>query len=157
IKDEEVELTDADFKNYYNENKEDFEAEKSADILYVNFPIAASDADRKELQDELKGYITTADSAENFAFAADDSLFASSRSDRREMPDYYREANLPQGLDTNIMEQPVGYITEPYEANGYYSITKVTDKKNLPDSVEARHILISFQGLQNGNETRNQP
>src|SRR5690606_30442658 len=95
--------------------------------------------------------------AENFAFAADDSLFASSRSDRREMPDYYREANLPQGLDTNIMEQPVGYITEPYEANGYYSITKVTDKKNLPDSVEARHILISFQGLQNGNETRNQP
>ncbi|AEV31108.1 parvulin-like peptidyl-prolyl isomerase [Owenweeksia hongkongensis DSM 17368] len=157
IKDEEVEVTDADFKNYYNENKEDFKAEKSADILYVNFPIAASEADRKELQDELKGYISAADSAENFAFAADDSLYASSRSDIRVMPDYYREANLPQGLDTTIMEQPVGYVTEPYEANGYYAITKVTDKRNLPDSVEARHILISFQGLQGGNETRNQP
>ncbi|WP_417593052.1 peptidylprolyl isomerase [Owenweeksia hongkongensis] len=157
IKDEEVEVTDADFKNYYNENKEDFKAEKSADILYVNFPIAASEADRKELQDELKGYISAADSAENFAFAADDSLYASSRSDIRVMPDYYREANLPQGLDTSIMEQPVGYVTEPYEANGYYAITKVTDKRNLPDSVEARHILISFQGLQGGNETRNQP
>ncbi|WP_417608432.1 peptidylprolyl isomerase [Owenweeksia hongkongensis] len=157
IKDEEVEVTDADFKNYYNENKEDFKAEKSADILYVNFPIAASEADRKELQDELKGYISAADSAENFAFAADDSLYASSRSDIRVMPDYYREANLPQGLDTSIMEQPVGYVTEPYEANGYYAITKVTNKRNLPDSVEARHILISFQGLQGGNETRNQP
>ncbi|WP_417602359.1 peptidylprolyl isomerase [Owenweeksia hongkongensis] len=157
IKDEEVEVTDADFKNYYNENKEDFKAEKSADILYVNFPIAASEADRKELQDELKGYISAADSAESFAFASDDSLYASSRSDIRVMPDYYREANLPQGLDTSIMEQPVGYVTEPYEANGYYAITKVTDKRNLPDSVEARHILISFQGLQGGNETRNQP
>lgn len=156
IKDEEVELTDADFKNYYNENKEDFKAEKSADILYVNFPIAASEADRKELQDELKGYTSAADSAENFAFAADDSLYASSRSDIRVLPDYYRKANLPQGLDTTIMEQPVGFVTEPYEANGYYAITKVTDKRSLPDSVEARHILISFQGLQGGNETRNQ-
>lgn len=157
IKDEEVELTDADFKNYYNENKEKFKAEKSADILYVNFPIAASQADRKELQDELNGYKTAADTAENFALVAEDSIYASSRSDIRVIPDYYRKANLPQGLDSTIMDQPVGFVTEPYEANGYYAITKVTDKRNLPDSVEARHILISFQGLQGGNESRNQP
>lgn len=157
IKDEEVELTDADFRNYYNENKENFKAEKSASILYVNFPIAASEADKKELQDELRGYITAADTAENFALVADDSLYASSRSDIRVLPDYYRKTTLPQGLDSTIMDQPVGFVTEPYQANGYYTITKVTDKRNLPDSVEARHILISFQGLQGGNETRNQP
>ncbi len=157
ITDEEVEVTDADFKKYYNENKEDFKAEKSADILYVNFPIEASASDRKELQDELNGYISATDSAENFAFSKEDSLFASSRSDSRVLPDYYREAKLPTGLDTTIMEQPIGFVTKPYEANGYYTITKITDKRNLPDSVEARHILISFQGLQGGNETRNQP
>lgn len=154
IPDEEVELSDSDFRNYYNENKEDFKVEKSADILYVNFPIQASDADRKEMQDELNGYITAADSAENFAVTAEDSLFASNHSDVRVLPDYYKKGALPAGLDSTMFDQPVGYVTKPYEANGYYRITKITDKRNLPDSVHARHILISFQGVQGGNESR---
>lgn len=154
IPDEEVELSDSDFRNYYNENKEDFKVEKSADILYVNFPIQASDADRKEMQDELNGYITAADSAENFAVTAEDSLFASNHSDVRVLPDYYKKGALPAGLDSTMFDQPVGHVTKPYEANGYYRITKITDKRNLPDSVHARHILISFQGVQGGNESR---
>lgn len=154
IPDEEVELSDSDFRNYYNENKEDFKVEKSADILYVNFPIQASDADRKEMQDELNGYITAAGSAENFAVTAEDSLFASNHSDVRVLPDYYKKGALPAGLDSTMFDQPVGYVTKPYEANGYYRITKITDKRNLPDSVHARHILISFQGVQGGNESR---
>lgn len=155
VPDADVELGDSDYRNYYNENKELFKVEKSADILYVDFPIMASDADRKEIKDELNGYITAADSMENFATTEDDSLFASNRSDLRVVPDYYRKGSLPTGLDSTMMDQPVGFVTEPYEANGYYNITKITDKRNLPDSVNARHILISFQGLQGGNESRN--
>lgn len=155
ISDDEVELTDADFRNYYNDNKEDFKVEKSADILYVNFPIQASDADIKGIKDELKGYTTAADSTENFATAKEDSLFAVSRSDLRVMPDYYRKDGLPEGLDSTLFEQSVGYVTEPYKSGEYYSITKILNKRNLPDSVKARHILISFQGVQGGNENRN--
>ena len=154
IPDTDVELTDSDYRDYYNENKEDFKAEKSADILYIDFPIAASAADRKEMQDELQGYLTAADSNENFATVDDDSLFASNLSDLRVVPDYYRKGALPEGLDSSMFDQPVGYVSEPYEASGFYRITKIKDKRNLPDSVHARHILISFQGVQGGNENR---
>jgi peptidyl-prolyl cis-trans isomerase D len=40
------------------------------------------------------------------------------------------------------MSLPVGDIYGPYYENGSYKLTKIVDKKTLPDSVKLRHILV---------------
>lgn len=163
IPDAEVTVEDSDLRDYYSRHKEDYKTDALADIQYVNFNIEASAEDRQALQGELNGYrsgeVVTdrqgkTDTLESFANASKDSLFAASRSDLRVIPDYYKKGNLPAGLDSSIFEHEVGYVTEPYEAEGFYRISKIADKKNLPDSVKARHILLSFQGVQGSESQR---
>lgn len=162
VSDSTVELSDGDFKEYYNENKEQFKAEKAASIEYVSFQVIASEQDRQDIQNELKGLIGDSipvvtdkgDTLETFMTTKDDSAFAATMADVRRAPDYYTRDKLPQGLDSTIMDKPVGYVAGPYETAGTYRITKITDKRTLPDSVKARHILLSFQGLERGNPER---
>lgn len=160
VSDSAVKITDSDLRDYYNDHKEEFKAEPSASIEYVNFPIEASEQDRSDIKNELNGYINDTnsvaqgDTAETFRNTKEDSLYAFNRADSRVVPDYYKKDNLPAGLDSTLFEKPKGYIYGPYEANNSFRVTKIVDKKNLPDSVKARHILISFAGIQNGNPDR---
>ncbi len=162
VADSTVKITDSDYKKYYNENKEQFKAEKAASIQFVTFDVQASEDDRKEIMTELTGYIgdsvpkmdANGDTIETFKTTKNDSAYAAGYADNRRAPDYYSKANLPAGIDSTIFTKPVGTVVGPYEVGGFYQITKVVDKKNMPDSVKARHILISFQGLERGNPDR---
>ena len=157
-----VEVTDRDFQSYYKENKEDFKTDKLADIQYVNFPISASESDRQAVREELQSYLAAefietrngVDTVPSFAEAEDDSLFAASRSDLPVQPDYYKVDALPVGLDSTLFDQEVGYVAGPYEANGYYRLSKIADRRMIPDSAQARHILLSFREMENGNPDR---
>lgn len=162
IPDSSVNVTDRDFESYYKKNKEDFKTDKLADIQYVNFPISASEEDREELREELSAYLepeiietqNITDTVPAFGTAEKDSLFAASRSDLPVRPDYFKIDALPPGLDSTLFEQEVGYVEGPYEANGYFRLTKITDRKVIPDSARARHILLSFREIENGNQER---
>ncbi len=158
IADSSIEISDADLKDYYNENKERFKSEKSASIQYVNFPVAPAASDRNEVRDELSSYLTEkvvdGDTLENFVNSEEDSLFAVNYSDLRVGGLYYRADGLPDGLDSSIFEQEIGYIKGPYISNNFYRLSKLVDKKTFPDSVKARHILLSFQGIQNSQASR---
>ncbi len=156
VSDSTIELTEADYKNYYKENKEDFKSEESRSIEFVNFRIEPSQADRDEVTGELKAFLApqykSNDTIPAFSNAENDSLYAAERSDLPVAGLYYRKSNLPSGVDTTIFDQPVGYVKGPYEDGSYYRLTKVSAYKNLPDSVNARHILITFNNGQNGAE-----
>src|SRR5699024_4927212 len=39
-------------------------------------------------------------------------------------------------------------IFGPYKEDGYWKYTKMADRKEMPDSVDVKHILISYSGLQ---------
>ncbi len=162
ISDSAVKVEDTDLKAYYQEHKEEFKVEKTASIQYVNFPVAASEEDRQEIQNELRGYLKEevvesngrVDTLESFANAEKDSLFAVSRSDIPVAPDFYKRGSLPPGVDSTIFDMSVGSVYGPYQANNYFRVTKITDKRSLPDSARARHILISFREIENGNQNR---
>jgi len=44
--------------------------------------------------------------------------------------------------------QEVGFVTEPLQYELRFHIYKLLERRNLPDSVSARHILISFAGAE---------
>ena len=160
IADEEVEITDRDIKRYYNEHKHEYKAEETRGIAFVNINIQASQIDRTVLKKELRSYLTPQiemnkrtgknDTLESFANAENDSLYAAGRSDLRVQGGYTTLSEIEPPLDSSLFEKPVGFIKGPYENQGYFTLTKIADKKIIPDSVEARHILISYAGANNG-------
>lgn len=159
ISDSAVSVTDGDLKSYYNSHKEDYESDGEASLSFVSFTVAASTEDKAEIKAELDGFLKSSteknfeggiDTVPSFANAENDSAFAAGRSDLPVSNSYIREDAISPALDSSFFVQDKGYVYGPYEEGSYYKLSKVTDVKNLPDSVNARHILLSFAGANNG-------
>src|SRR6185437_13122463 len=52
------------------------------------------------------------------------------------------KSNYPSRYIDTLLQQPVGTVFGPYLENNSYKLTKILDKKDLPDTVKCRHILI---------------
>lgn len=141
VNEDEIDVTEADAKKYYNANKSDFEQKDGRNIEYINFPLAPSQADRDALQAELAAL-----SLEWFS-AEDDSVFVNLHSDVRFVPEYFTIDQLVgTGIDTLVDGQDIGYQKGPINFGDAFSVVKLVDKKMLADSVQARHILIPYAG-----------
>lgn len=150
IADSTIEVSTKDLQNYLNDHKEDFQTEQSRDIEFVSFAVVASEEDLNDalfdLEKLLKPMVVKGDTLESFITTKDDSSFAIINSELPTYPSFYRRSNIPAPLDSTLFDQDLGYIKGPYLDGDYYRLTKITDRKELPDSAEARHILISYQG-----------
>lgn len=160
IADDQVEVAEADFKSYYEENKYKFIQESEArDIVFVNFPLEPAERDRKAVRDELVELIqpTTrynnntgaTDTIPGFATTKNDSAFVMANSTLPYRGGFWRTGQLSGNVDSIMFNAEPGYIYGPYEEAGGYKLTKLQEIAFLPDSVEARHILITFQTQQN--------
>lgn len=158
IADSTVEVSESDLKAYYKKNIQDFESNGTRDLAFVSFAVQPSAKDRQNLQNDLKEYLQDqiitvrgkTDTLVSFANAEDDSSYAVGRSDLPVEAKYYKKEDLVAPLDSILFEQELGYIYGPYEEAGSYAIAKISDIATVPDSVKARHILLSFQGAGNG-------
>ncbi len=136
IPDADVKLTDADYQNYLNENKgKYFQPEENRRVSYVIFPVIASKKDSLEAKNKLEAIKAKYKEAKN------DSLFVTANSGK--LQDIYVKKDKMEGImkDT-AWDLPVGTIFGPYIENGAYMLSKIVDKKMVPDSVKSRHILI---------------
>ncbi len=164
IADSTIEVSEDELKDYYKENKEDYKTKETRDIEYVNFPINPSDQDLEDIKNGLSVYLNPEvvfnqvesknDTFPSFANTKDDSAYAITRSDLPVKANYYKKgSDLSAELDSILFEKEVGYIHGPYEENDYFKLTKISDIKNIPDSANSRHILISFQGANTGQNS----
>lgn len=141
VNEDEISVSEADAKKYYNAHKDEFTQKDGRNIEYINFQLAPSQADRDALKSELAAL-----SLEWFS-AEDDSVFVNLHSDVRFIPEYFTIDQLVgTGIDTLVDGQDVGYQKGPIDLGGSFSVVKLVDKKVLADSVQARHILIPFAG-----------
>jgi parvulin-like peptidyl-prolyl isomerase len=148
INEDDLTVTEADAKKYYNSHKDEFSQEAGRNIEYINFQLVPSDADRDAIKAELAGL------ALEWINVEDDSVFVNLHSDDRFVSEYFTEVELVgTGLDTLVSGQSVGYQKGPIDLGSAYSILKLVDKKVLPDSVEARHILIPFAGATQADQS----
>lgn len=158
IADSTISVEESDLKRYYSEHKSEYTSEESKSIAFVSFNVEASQGDRNALKDELKSYLSEqvintrgkVDTLPSFYNTENDSTYAVGRSDLPVQGSYFTKEELGEPLDSILMEKEVGYIHGPYEENSTYVLAKISDIINKPDSVKARHILISYQGAANG-------
>jgi peptidyl-prolyl cis-trans isomerase D len=138
VNDKDIQLSEEDYKNYYNENKGLFKNPvETRSIEYVAFnarPTAADSAAVKQKVAEL---------AAEFATADNDSLFASINSETKYPVMYYSEGQLSPALDSALFNASAGSVVGPLYSNGTYEMAKVIDSRMSPDSVTASHILLN--------------
>ena len=151
IKDSEVEVSDADLKAKYDEQKEMFkQSVESRDIKYVDFQVVASKADRdalmktmKEAQQNLSAGMTPAEAVRKAqSQIAYTGIFAT-------------RSAFPADIAAKIDSMAVGQVTAPFETayDNTFNVVKLVNKTQLPDSVEYRQIQVGGETAEAARKT----
>lgn len=132
-----ITVSDADIKNYVSERRDEFEQDEETRIVdYAIFDVVPTKADSNlwmEKANELKS---------NFANAESDSLFVTAN--KGIYTHLYRKlSEVPVAAQGAIAGMNPGETFGPFINNGTYTVLKLMDKKVIPDSVSAQHILKS--------------
>ncbi|WP_298526540.1 peptidylprolyl isomerase [uncultured Christiangramia sp.] len=160
IPDSEVEVSKSDIKSYIENHASKFESDASRSMQYVIFEEAASTGDESEAKEALSK-LRSQRVEYNAAVGANDTLpgfdstdnYADFIANNSDLPyqNIFRFRNDLKGENAEqIFNLNEGESFGPYKENGFWKLSKVVETKNIPDSVKASHILISYTGSQLG-------
>lgn len=137
---ENIKLTDEDYKNYMQERKQEFYIEEdSRTVEYVSFDIIPDSRDTARalgVLQELKN---------DFAAAEDNESFVNRNSEESFVDRYVMKDGYQSRYADSVFSASVGTTLGPIFENQNYKLIKVLDKKEYPDSVRCRHILVKTQ------------
>ena len=143
IKDDDVEVSDADLKAKYGELKEQFkQIFESRDIKYVDFQVVASKADRDALMKNMK------DAQQKLA---DGNAIAETVRKAQSQLAYtglaVQRTALPNDIAAKVDSMQVGQVSAPFETayDNTLNVVKLVNKVQQPDSVEYRQIQVSAE------------
>lgn len=144
INDNDVEVSDADIKAKYDENKNAYRTYgETRDVKYVAVQVLPSDADRAKLMEVMnEAYVSF---SQDSLPAAD--VVRAAQSQVAYFPLPVTRAALNRDIASRVDTMHVGEVTEPYENHGdnTFNVVKLISKVQAPDSVEFRSInLMGF-------------
>ncbi|MEZ5014390.1 MAG: peptidylprolyl isomerase [Chitinophagales bacterium] len=149
IVDSTIEVTDSDLKKYFNEHKNKYKQTEGRVLDYVSWEFLPT------AQDSANTVKALMESVEKMKNAKNDSTYIATRSEDQDRFgfSYFTRSDLyADGVDTTVVDsmfsKPVGSLVGPFHKQTYYSVAKINTREVLPDSVDARHILIAV------NDTR---
>ncbi len=145
ISDSSVKVTDDDINAYVRKHKNEFKQEESRVISYVLFDAAPTAADTAVALDAVikqkQAFYESADAAQ-FTVANNSSI------------PFYDGYVLKSAMQVpnadSIRNLPIGGVFGPYVDGGNFTLAKMISKRDLPDSVKCRHILIGTTDQQTG-------
>jgi peptidyl-prolyl cis-trans isomerase D len=137
VSDSAVTVTNDDYANYYNKNKERYATEHTRDLKFVQFPVIASSSDSLAIKEEINKLTS------EFKNATDDSAFAVLNSDNSNAYEKYNIGTLPSFITKD--ELTVGSVKGPFIDGASYKLVKVSKlSKDTVYSARAAHILIRW-------------
>ena len=137
IPDSLISVTESDLKSYIKDNSSKYQQSVSRAIEYVVFNVSPSDQDRKDANDWIQ------EVKSDFSKTDKDELFVRKNSDVFNRVMFVSEENLSDEVKSLTSAQS-GAIIGPFKQNpNTLRLAKLVEKASRPDSVEARHILIS--------------
>lgn len=139
VPDANVQVSDADLTSYLNANAHDYKTnQETRTVEYVVFDVEATEEDKSNLRSELQELST------QFRNATDNEQFV-----QGEYGTYDTRYVLKDELNPTVADELFGIdngnVVGPYpsEDGDYYRITKLIDRRVVPDSVQARHLVRS--------------
>ncbi|MDH7447894.1 peptidylprolyl isomerase [Aquimarina sp. 2201CG14-23] len=149
IEDTEVTVSDAEIQAYVDKHPELYKAEASRNLRYVFFKEEPS----KEDEDELMAEVTKAVAAFKTAENAEEFVNVDQKSALKYNDRFVFKKDLPTSVADTLYNVPVGEVFGPYRDGQYIKISKVIGQRQLPDSLKASHILVSWKGLGTAGDT----
>ncbi|MEO9869772.1 peptidylprolyl isomerase [Ekhidna sp.] len=126
VSDSTVSISDSELQAYLKSHKSEFQREETRSLSYVIFDLAPSSADSAIVADEV------VDLKLSLSNAANDSSFVNINSDDPYPYITYTDDNLPSVL----VEQEMGFVSEPEIVNGSYEFYKLSRRDEITsDSV----------------------
>ncbi len=157
VQDSEVTVTDAEIQSYIEKRAEQYKAEASRNIRYVLFKEEASEEDENEIRSSVTALLEdkvefieatkTNDSVKGFRNTQNAEQFVNQYSALKFDDRFKFKKDLPSTVADTIYNLAIGNVFGPYKDGEYIKLSKVLAQKQIPDSVKASHILISWEGL----------
>lgn len=130
-----IEVTDQDIKSYMMENKSEFEVDEETRIAQLAvFNVEATDSDVEGLMENMRSI------KKEFARTDNDSLFVMTKGGSYTHI-YGKAEQLPEVAREQIAGLEVGEVYGPFRELDFLYVVKMIDKRTVPDTVEAKHIL----------------
>uniref|UniRef100_UPI00321784C1 peptidylprolyl isomerase n=1 Tax=uncultured Draconibacterium sp. TaxID=1573823 RepID=UPI00321784C1 len=138
VANDKVTVTEKDLKAYYNAHQDDYKQEKSRRIEYLTYAVTPSDADYKDAEEWIN------DIKNDFEKATDNVQFVNTNSDVEFENIWYKKDGLPENIATWVFDEKakVNSVFGPYTNDDAFTLAKLHKSEMMPDSVEARHILL---------------
>lgn len=149
ISDSSVNISRNEIQSYYDKHKENYKRTALRDIEYVSFDVVPSDEDVKQAEEWINK------TKEEFAAATDPVQFINLTSDTRHVDFYLPLSELPENLRSFAASEDMNTIYGPYQEDGSFKLAKLLDVAVRPDSVHARHILISPNAARSLEQAKN--
>jgi len=136
MSDSAVKVTDKELRDYYKVHQDEYKQAASRTIEYVTFPVTASQEDDQNTKKWIE------DIKAEFASVKGNEEYVNVNSDVRFENIYQKKEDLTPELAELAFNGEAGQVYGPYKEGNTYKLAKVDDLRDLPDSVQARHILI---------------
>lgn len=136
IPDSTITVTDDEIKAYYNENKTLFKQVSSRDISYVKIEVVPS---AEDLEFSRKSF---AETKEKFAQSKNPMRFASVNSEIKPDTRYLKKSEIRDVALADYVFSGKDEVFGPYGSGYTMRLARVVDRKVMPDSVKASHILL---------------
>lgn len=136
MSDSSVKVSQTEVEKYYDAHKEKYKQEASRDIEYVLFPVVASKTDEEKVVKWIN------DIKPEFAAVEDPAAYVNVNSDKQFDASFLRKSEVPPTLAEFAFNGKPGDIYGPYQEGQSWKLCKIQKFEDLPDSVNARHILL---------------
>ncbi|RPH37808.1 hypothetical protein EHM92_01750, partial [bacterium] len=141
VPDSAVQVTDADLREYYEENADQYKVEATRTLKYVLFPEKATAADSSARQSDIEEATAKARKGDDFL------ELVSMYSDRPDTGAFFNPGEISPTLESALSSAKVGDVVGPVEdADGYHLLKVLGEKKADQEHIRASHILFPLSG-----------
>jgi len=163
INNDQAKVSDSEIETYIKKYSKQFKTNDSREVAYAFVESTPSKEDqaatRLIIEDFLKPSVVfnketgKNDTIQGFKNAKNNIEFVNANSDVAFDSTYYAKTELPAEFAEQLYNLPTGEVFGPYLFNNHYCVSKLVNKKNVTESVDASHILIAFKGASNAAPT----
>ena len=150
IADEDVPVSDDEIRSYVKSHADEFEVDPKADIQYVSFMETASEEDIEDTKNSVLSLLEDRfeynDTIVGFARASDNIEFVNANSDVPFVDRWMFKKDLQTSVADAVYGLAVGDVYGPYKIDNTFNLSKVIESKQMPDSIQSKHILIRYAG-----------
>ena len=139
IPDSLVEVTKSEISSFYNNHKDRYKQDESREVQYITFDIVPSPEDVAEVEkwsEKVKSELVSISNITEIK------QYVALNSDNSFKDVNVSLSEVPQNLSEFVNASEVNAVFGPYKEGMTYKIAKIAEFNMLPDSVQARHILL---------------